>query len=318
MEVRGARIAIGLAVVLVAGCSAILGLEDNLQYSSAPDDSGADGPAEAGSDGALIACADGGGLCRPRESNWTGPLSLYSGPENPACPGGLPSFSGKALLDVADAGCGCACASACPVAIDTVFYTDLGCTTPCGTGSVSASTCSPVDCADAGAVFATFDAGVVCTATSNPLPPPVEDNVVACDPVPLAGDCPAGLTCYANPAPQPFGAYCVSATQVTTCPSDYPYALVTAYGRIDDTRTCACTCTPPSPADCSLAFADSIGCAPDATVAATACTPLLGSGGADAGLQIVDASDPGPCTPAGGLTGAVTPVPPSTLFCCAR
>src|SRR5579859_337121 len=111
MEARAPRIAMGVLLVLVAGCSAILGLEDNLQYSPGPPADGGGG--DVALDAPLgVTCADGGGICLSKNRAYSGPLLVYTGPERPACPGQTPpSFTGETLIEVPDADCGCACAS---------------------------------------------------------------------------------------------------------------------------------------------------------------------------------------------------------------
>jgi hypothetical protein len=246
------RILVALAVVTVAGCGNILGLDG---YTDAVDAAPGDAQPDAQPD--APPAGDGGGcgnfsVCAPElPSGWA--WAMYAADQRAPCANGYGSPTDvEEGLSAAAASCGCNCTTTDPSCATGNLTITAGANNTCDDNT------NQTDVADAGcnalgsfstsggdqvSVTGPSPTGGGCSAVLSQTIPPVgydhQGRTCAYAGTPGSG-CSAGSVCVPNPAPF---AVCVEKAGVETCPSGFPNQHLVGT-TVDDTRACgACTCT---------------------------------------------------------------------------
>lgn len=296
-------------------------------------DSGADS-AQAGNEAGCAA------VCVPQvPANWGGPYTIYEGtggpppPTPPSCPGAYPNavYDGTATPNAPAANCSCTCgaptnATCLPPVAN--YFTDNGCTMPCGQNNQPiTTTCTNLDPCSGGLL--TFSgpipSGGTCAPDAGSTVPAAgwTADVRLCGAAAALSNagCDAGQICAPTAAfPLEAATYCIAQSGSVPCPPGYTAAR-TYYQSSTDTRACTpCSCGAPMGVTCA---------ASTITVDTAASCSLVGIGvvygapqacintrGASAVVDSLPSPDGGICAPVGGTpTGSFTPTTPTTICC---
>lgn len=325
---RGQIEALVLVVVAVAGCNAVLGLEERPQRERR---GGGGTSAQGGSTGAM------GGILVPEceqtcvievPAGWSGPTATTRGATAESCGGDLPNVE-LTLHDglTADgATCGCDCddavgvdCSMTPVLVDA--YNNHSCGNVLSSVNVVLGACVEVSGASDSAHFtkATPDVSAASCAPvtlASTVPDIAWDTeLIGCGPVELSS-C-AGQACFKPsdvPAPSQM---CIYRAGDHDCPGGVFSERWLGYADVDDSRGCEpCGCSAVDVADCNevvMSYQDN-NCNNSPTTLPVA--PLCADSPGMDSTMLVSVAPTGSCTPTGGTSmGDAAPSNPTTVCC---
>jgi hypothetical protein len=345
---RLASTSIVLLAALLAGCAALIGVDDvedgepvggggatsasSSGAGAAPGDEDCLNGVDDNGDGA-VDCADDRCVdvtcAAPLLAGWSGPFVMLRGVSVDAsmCEGawGKPQLSGSITIEEPPASCSaCLCAppSQPSCGSSAVFaYTDNLCGAVAIAGAGASGVCEAVMSASVASVNVVSNLiGGTCVATPSILTTPLTTEQQAI----LCGGAPSGAGCFGSCWPRPpSGAQaglCITRNGNHPCPAGYDAERVVIHQGHTDTRACApCSCAPP-PTHCpvTLAIYSDAGCSILATsvISTNSCTM------AAATFAAFEATPSPPtivsCLPsAAEAVGELTPVNPVSVCCSA-
>jgi hypothetical protein len=323
---RALQMSAAVAIAL-GGCAQILALDDFTEQAGEPlgGTNGAGGGAGSGLGGA------GGctcGLSVP--SGWSGPVAVSTSTSaSVACdpvwteslllgglgePGGAVSCSGCGCTPANDAGCAGA---------QVERFLDSGCTM---SNATFGSTANCMSTSGGAGHFQPKPVGVVggrCAVTGGDelaRPAPFAQWMRACTSASVPTSCALADGCV--PAPQHDDtALCIYQTSELSCPPgawQQTFVVATSYS---DTRSCDCTCGPPSGGCSAVTTLYTTGSCNNPIVAIldhqAVPAPCEPASSPHMALTQLTAPLAAPCAPAGGSSGAID-VSERTTLCCLR